>query len=102
MTVVLVLATFLVFILLDYAINRRKAIATVRPAPALTGGGNESYVDGFLVPDTVSYHRGHSWLMRERKSVVRVGADEFAAALAGKLDRIELPRPGQWLRQGQC
>jgi len=103
MTVLLVLATFLVFIVLDYALNRRKAMATV-PAqaanvvPAPMGG---DFVDGFLVPDNVSYHAGHSWLLRERKNVVRVGADEFAAALAGKIERIELPKPGQWIRQGQ-
>ncbi|HTS65011.1 MAG TPA: glycine cleavage system protein H [Candidatus Acidoferrales bacterium] len=103
MTVILVLATFLVFIVLDYALNRRKAIATVpagaaHAVPAPMGG---EYVDGFLVPDTVSYHAGHSWLLRERKNVVRVGADEFAAALAGKIEHIELPKPGQWIRQGQ-
>ena len=103
MTVLLVLATFLVFIVLDYALNRRRAVATVpvraaKAAPALIDGG---YVDGFQVPETVSYHSGHSWLVRERKNVVRVGADEFAAALAGKVERIELPKPGQWIRQGQ-
>ena len=103
MTVALVLLTFLVFIVLDYVMNRRKAIQTV-PAeapnlvPALMGG---DYVDGFLLPATLSYHSGHSWLVRERKNVVRVGADEFAAALAGKLEKIELPKPGQWVRQGQ-
>ena len=32
---------------------------------------------------------------------MRVGADEFAAALLGKLEKIELPKPGQWVRQGQ-
>jgi len=30
-----------------------------------------------------------------------MGADEFAAALAGRIEKIELPRPGQWVRQGQ-
>jgi glycine cleavage system H lipoate-binding protein len=30
-----------------------------------------------------------------------VGADEFAAAMLGKLEKIELPKPGQWIRQGQ-
>ena len=59
------------------------------------------YVDGFLVPATVSYHSGHTWLVRERKNVVRMGADEFAAALVGKVENIELPKPGQWIRQGQ-
>jgi glycine cleavage system H lipoate-binding protein len=39
--------------------------------------------------------------MRERRNLVRVGADEFAAALAGPLEKIELPKPGQWIRQGQ-
>jgi glycine cleavage system H protein len=103
MTVLLVLATFLVFIVLDYAINRRNVMATVavespKAAPASIGG---EYVNGFLVPENVSYHSGHSWLLRERKNVVRVGADEFAAALAGKLEKIELPKAGQWIRQGQ-
>ena len=39
--------------------------------------------------------------MRERKNQVRVGADEFAAALLGKIENIELPKPGQWIRQVQ-
>jgi len=30
-----------------------------------------------------------------------VGADEFAAKLAGMIQKIELPKPGQWIRQGQ-
>jgi glycine cleavage system H protein len=104
MTVILVLVTFLAFIVLDYALNRKKAMAVVpvegeaaKAIPTLAG----NYVDGFLVPDSVAYHSGHSWLVRERKNVVRVGADEFAAALAGKVEKVELPKPGQWVRQGQ-
>jgi glycine cleavage system H protein len=103
MTPILVLATFLVFIVLDYFLNRRKvmntvAVETPHAVPAQVGG---DYVDGFLVPAKLSYHAGHAWLMHERKNVVRVGADEFAAALLGKLEKIELPKPGQWIRQGQ-
>ena len=103
MTVPLVLATFLVFIVADYFLNRRKVVQTVpvavpKAAAAALGG---DYVDGFLVPQGLSYHFGHSWLVKERKNVVRVGADEFAAALMGKLEKIDLPTPGQWVRQGQ-
>src|SRR5512147_496772 len=104
MTVILVLITFLAFIVLDYVLNRRKAMAVApvaaeatRPVAAAAG----EYVDGFLVPESVGYHPGHSWLVRERKNVVRIGADEFAAALAGKVEKIELPKPGQWIRQGK-
>jgi glycine cleavage system H protein len=103
MPVILVLGTFLFFIVLDYYLNRNHAMATVgvearQPVTARLG---DDHVDGFLVPQNVSYHFGHSWLTAERKGVVRVGADEFAAALVGKVDRIELPKPGQWIRQGQ-
>ena len=103
MTAILVLVTFMVFIVLDYVLNHRKVMNTVavdapRTVPAQAAG---DYVDGFLVPEKLSYHPGHAWLIRERKNVVRVGADEFAAALLGKLEKIELPKPGQWIRQGQ-
>ena len=104
MTVLLVLGTFLVFIALDYLLNRRKAIHTVlveAHTPAAAERFGSDYVDGFLVPQSVSYHSGHSWLVRERQNVVRMGADEFAAALVGKVEKIELPKPGQWIRQGQ-
>lgn len=103
MTVILVLLTFLAFIVLDYVLNRRTAIRTVpieAPQAAAAEVG-DAYVDGFLVPDNISYHPGHSWLVRERKNVVRVGADEFAAALVGKVDHVEAPKPGTWVRQGQ-
>ncbi|MBS1856747.1 MAG: glycine cleavage system protein H [Acidobacteria bacterium] len=103
MTVILVLATFLVFIVLDYVLNRRHALATV-PVAAPEGVPEAfvgDYVDGFHVPAGISYHSGHSWVMRERKGLVRIGADEFAAALAGKVEQIELPKPGTWIRQGQ-
>ena len=103
MTVLLVLATFLVFIVLDYALNRNKVmrtVAAVSPAAVPASFGGE-VVDGFHVPEDIAYHPGHSWVMRERKSMVRVGVDEFAAALAGNISKIELPKPGQWIRQGQ-
>jgi glycine cleavage system H protein len=103
MTVILVLATFLVLIAVDYALNRRKAVRTVAAeAPRVPAAQTTpDFVDGFQVPERLSYHPGHAWLVHERKNVMRLGADEFAAALLGKLEKIELPRPGQWIRQGQ-
>ena len=96
MTVLLVLATFVVFALVDWALNSHKvpvAKATPRTAP--------DFVDGFLVPDGFRYHPGHTWLIRERPHLVRVGVDEFAAKLAGRIEKLELPKRGQWIRQGQ-
>ena len=103
MVAILVLASFVVFIAADYFLNRHKAVPAFPTvsSPSTPAPWGTDYVDGFLVPRSLSYHSGHTWLLRERKSVVRVGADEFAAALAGKIDKLELPKPGQWIRQGQ-
>jgi glycine cleavage system H protein len=103
MTVLLLLATFLTFALIDYILSRKQAPKLAKaeaPAPAAPFL-QPAYVDGFAVPEQLRYHQGHSWLYRERKNLARVGVDEFAAVLAGKVEKLELPRPGQWIRQGQ-
>jgi glycine cleavage system H lipoate-binding protein len=87
MTVLLVLGTFLVFIALDYYLSQSGVRAAVKttaipaPSPVL----QPAYVDGFLTPQELRYHPGHSWVHEERSHLFRVGADEFAAALLGKI-----------------
>lgn len=108
MTVILVLTTFLVFILVDTLVSRRKARQEQMPKMDLvtafervTGETVGEYVDGFRVPAALRYHPGHGWVQRERRNVLRVGLDDFAAKLAGRIEKIELPKPGHWVRQGQ-
>ena len=104
MTVILVLATFLVFIILDFVLNRRTATqprVAAEAVPQAEPTPQPAYVEGFLVPETLRYHAGHGWLLPERKRLMRVGADEFAATLLGPVGKIELPTPGHWIRQGQ-
>jgi glycine cleavage system H lipoate-binding protein len=108
MTVILVLFTFASFLLIDHfhskkqvivqpaviaAIATAKAEKTPRPVPGLVGG--------FSVPDNVRYHPGHTWALSESPSLVRVGLDDFASKLIGKVERMTLPQRGQWIRQGQ-
>ena len=100
MTVILVLVTFFGFIALDWFLHRGKAPVSAPDAePARVATLNR--IAGFLAPDTLRYHAGHAWLQRERRNIARTGADEFAGALAGEISSIELPKPGQWVRQGQ-
>src|SRR5579862_2005356 len=100
MAVILVLVTFFGFVVLDWFLHRGKAPA-VAPANEPARVSQINRIAGFLAPDNLRYHAGHAWLQRERSNIARTGADEFAAALAGDISKIELPRPGQWVRQGQ-
>ncbi len=58
-------------------------------------------VGGFEVPENLRYHPGHTWALSESPNLVRVGMDDFASKLTGKVESITLPQRGQWIRQGQ-
>lgn len=103
MTVILVLGTFLIFILIDFLLNRKHGQAvvskeTLEAAPTLLSSAS---IEGYLVPDQLRYHSGHTWLTEERPHLVRVGADALAAKSIGSIDKIEVPKAGRWVRQGQ-
>jgi glycine cleavage system H lipoate-binding protein len=104
MTVILVLLTFAGFLLIDHFYSRQRVVTQ----PALTAAKRDmqalpvpSLVAGFRVPEALRYHPGHTWALSESPSLVRVGMDDFASKLIGKVERIALPQRGQWIRQGQ-
>jgi len=104
MTVLLVLFTFVAFLLIDHFYSRKRVV--VHPALEVVKREVQprlapSLVSGFQVPENVRYHPGHTWALSESPTLIRVGMDDFAAKLAGKVERITLPQRGQWLRQGQ-
>ena len=104
MTVILVLLTFGVFLLIDYVRSQKR----LAKQPVLQASRGEAparvvpaMVAGFQVPDNVRYHPGHSWALSESPEMVRVGLDDFASKLVGKIESITLPQRGRWIRQGQ-
>lgn len=104
MTVILVLLTFVTFLLIDHFFSKKSVV--VQPAVHATerksvGAAMPGITAGFKVPENLRYHPGHTWALSESPSLVRVGMDDFATKLTGKVDRITLPQRGQWIRQGQ-
>jgi glycine cleavage system H protein len=57
--------------------------------------------DWFHLPERLYYHQGHSWAMPEEGDLVRVGIDDFAQKLVGKIDAIQLPSVGSRVAQGE-
>jgi len=106
MTVLLVLFFFATFLLIDYVRNHRAIVQPVlQVAPAKHDAAvprlQPALVGGFAVPENLRYHPGHTWALSESPNLVRVGMDDFASKLTGKLENITLPQRGQWIRQGQ-
>jgi len=110
MTVILVLATFIIFLLIDHFYSRRLAVRRVmevqaQPATSTAAVARAALqptvVAGFQVPENLRYHPGHTWALNEGPKMVRIGLDDFAARLLGKVQSITLPQRGQWVRQGQ-
>ncbi|MGA7614760.1 MAG: glycine cleavage system protein H [Thermoanaerobaculia bacterium] len=104
MTVLLIVAMFLVIILIDHLVTRQP-IPVASPAPVRQTSAESrpvpAFVGGFSLPDNLRYHPGHTWALRESPKMVRVGLDDFATKIAGKIASVTLPSPGQWIRQGQ-
>ncbi|HEU5404267.1 MAG TPA: glycine cleavage system protein H [Terriglobales bacterium] len=106
MTVILVLATFVGFLLIDHFMNRGKA-----PVFAAQGSARRepvvprlqpNLVGGFKVPENLRFHPGHTWALSESPNLVRIGVDDLASKILGnKIESVQLPQRGQWIRQGQ-
>ena len=104
MTVIMVLLTFAIFLGIDYVRGQKQAAKQ----PVLRTASRETpshvvpaLVAGFQVPENVRYHAGHTWALSESRELVRVGMDDFASKLVGKIGSISLPQRGRWVRQGQ-
>jgi glycine cleavage system H lipoate-binding protein len=101
MTVMLVLAFFAVLITMDYVVTRRRIAREARahaaaPIPAV----EPAWVAGYQMPETLYYHRGHTWARPLDADTVLVGVDDFARRLIGPAATVKVPSRGDWLHQG--
>ena len=103
MTVIMVLLTFAIFLMIDFIRGHKQLskqtvpqVATQAVMPRMP-----ALVAGFEVPENLRYHAGHTWALSESSEMVRIGMDDFASKLIGKIEAITLPQRGRWVRQGQ-
>lgn len=52
-------------------------------------------VAGFYLPEKLYYFRNHTWAYLERNGKFKIGIDDFARRIIGKINKIELPAVGK-------
>jgi len=100
----MVLATFAIVLLIDYVRSQKHQVKQPAVQPVVREVPSHvvpAMVAGFQVPENVGYHSGHTWALSESRELVRVGIDDFASKLVGKIESFALPQRGRWVRQGQ-
>lgn len=101
MTVLLVLAFFVSLITLDYLVTRQRLAREARAQAAAAMPALEpAWVAGYQMPETLYYHRGHTWARPLDADTVLIGVDDFARRLIGPAATVRTPSRGDWLHQG--
>ncbi|MBI2217295.1 MAG: glycine cleavage system protein H [Candidatus Rokubacteria bacterium] len=59
-------------------------------------------VDGLVWTPRVCYAPGHTWVRRAGRKTLRVGLDDLAQRVLSFADRIELPKVGARVREGEA
>ena len=58
-------------------------------------------IEGYVLPQALFYHRGHTWVAPHESGTAVVGIDEFLSKLIGTPSIAARPREGQLVKQGE-
>jgi glycine cleavage system H protein len=73
----------------------KPTVRLITPATQESGSQHE-----FNVPAGVFVSHNHTWVGVELNGTARVGIDDFARKTLGRIDGVELPKPGTTVRKG--
>jgi glycine cleavage system H protein len=95
MVVLLFITTIVIFLGIDYFLRKRTAVQTIASAETAKGG-----VKSYALFSEPYFHPTHSWA-RVTDDVITVGVDEFSQKIIGKVQRLDVPPVGSYIKQGE-
>jgi glycine cleavage system H protein len=101
MVAILVVLTVTILLLVDWSLQLIQARCAMKRA--LSGGGRNGAPlasNPFTPPQGLFFHPSHAWAQVEPTGNVKVGLDGLVGFLVGNIDRVELPSPGQAIKEG--
>ena len=103
MVVLMVAATFLLFVIIDLIRERRTNALLLEEGETVHAALQEmepEWVSGFQLKPALAYHPGHLWVHRVSKDQGYVGLDDFARRLVGPLAQVAPFEKGTHVSQG--
>jgi CheY-like chemotaxis protein/glycine cleavage system H lipoate-binding protein len=74
----------------------KPAVRLITPSTKASDSPHE-----FNVPAGFFVSQNHTWVNIEMNGTARVGLDDFARKIVGKIDKVDLPKPGQEIKKGE-
>lgn len=97
MVALMVLLTVLVFLTVDYLVQRRSGAEATATQPARITITQEP---DYRTPAGVYFDRGHTWAFLEASGDARIGASDLARVVMGRTDGIDAARVGTHVHEG--
>jgi glycine cleavage system H lipoate-binding protein len=95
MVIALFILMVAVFLIAEYFFFSKKISPNTQAIQSVHHPINTSAIERY-------FHPGHSWVLVRSSEPVVVGVNDFSQRFIGRLDGIELPREGSFLRQGEA
>ncbi|MEW5976885.1 MAG: hypothetical protein AB1898_13860 [Acidobacteriota bacterium] len=104
MVVIFVILTIAAFIAVDALVQRSRArarSASVLGAVEVGASVPRAAFANLTVPGGLFLNDNHTWLGLDATGKAKVGLDDFVRRVLGHIEHIELPKPGQEVKQGE-
>jgi len=92
MTVLFVIFTIILFLTVDYAVQKARTAKEEKRLLESLSQGLSAFP--LRLPDGVDLAVNHTWLRAEPKGVATIGLDQFLGHMVGAVERIILPEVG--------
>lgn len=97
MVAILFLVTVIIFLVIDYVMRKREAHQTAEAAVPVQKT-SKARSPMALVSEPY-FHPTHTWA-KITDDTVTIGVDEFAQKILGRVQRLDIPKIGSYLQQG--
>lgn len=101
MVALLVILTFLIFLTLDYIVQRRSARVKIEEGVQADRPVSVKLLSIPRTPLGVYFNPGHTWVYLEESGMARVGITDIARDIVGEVDAAEPLAPGETVKRGE-